>query len=98
VKGQEGNMIVVEKVSGEEKATEYFDATTGLLLKTVSTEEGPQGPTSVVSEFGDYQEVPGSGGYKVPGTVTLVGMAPVPLTMKLTSVEVNKTYPASDFQ
>lgn len=98
VKGQEGNMIVVEKMSGEDKSTEYYDATTGLLMKSVSTEEGPQGPQSVISEFSDYQEVPGSGGYKVPATVSLTGMAPVPLTMKLVSVEVNKTYPASDFQ
>ncbi len=98
VKGQEGNMIVVEKMSGEDKSTEYYDATTGLLAKSVGTQDGPQGPQSVVSEYSDYQEVPGSGGYKVPGTVTLTGMAPVPLTMKLVSVEVNKTYPASDFQ
>lgn len=98
VKSQEGNLIVVEKVSGDEKTTEYYDATSGLLMKAASTQEGPQGPMSVVSEFGDYQEVPNSGGYKVPGTVTLTGLAPIPLTMKLTSVEVNKTYPASEFQ
>jgi hypothetical protein len=98
VKGQEGNMIVVEKMMGSDKTTEYYDAATGLLMKSSSMEEGPQGPTAMVNEFSDYQEVPGSGGYKVPGTVTITGMAPVPLTMKLTSVEVNKTYPATEFQ
>ncbi len=98
VKGQEGTLIVVEKVSGEDKTTEYYDATTGLLMKSSSVQEGPQGPVSIVSEYSDYQEVPNSGGYKVPGAVTLTGMAPMPLTMKLTTIEVNKTYPASDFQ
>ncbi len=94
VKGKDGDLIVVETMEGTDKGTEYYDATTGLLMKSVSV----KGEQTTTTEMSDYREVPGSGGYKVPYAVTVTGVAPAPLAMKLTFVEVNKSYPARIFQ
>ena len=97
--GKEGDMYVVEAAEPDgKKSTEYYDATTGLLMKSVTTQEGPQGPMSMTMSFSNYKEVPGSNGYKTPYTVSIDGMAPVPLNMEVTEVMVNKDIADSEFE
>ncbi len=97
--GKEGDMYVIEATEADgKKSKEYYDATTGLLLKSVSTQEGPQGPMSMTMGFSNYKEIPGSGGYKTPYTVSIEGMAPVPITMEITEVVVNKEIADSEFE
>lgn len=95
VKGQEGNLLLVEATGSDGKpAKEYYDATTGLLMKEVETE----GEDVQTTEYFDYREVPGVKGYKVPYTLVQTGVAPFPLNLKVTAVEVNKNIPDSEFQ
>ncbi len=97
--GKEGDMYVVEATKTDGKMTkEYYDAKTGFLTKTSRSEESPQGPVSEVTEYSNYKEVPGTGGYKTPYTVSLIGMAPVPITMEITEVMVNKDIADSEFE
>lgn len=68
------------------KSTEYFGIESGLKLKTVTTQDGPQGSVTVTNRFSDYQEVDGM---LVPFQTEAEGMAPVPLTMKVEEVQIN---------
>lgn len=89
---------VVEVNDGKgNNATEYYDATSGYLIKEVKQEDGPQGKTSVATEYADYKEVPGANGYKAPYTVRQQ-VGPQMLNMKVKSVEVNKGIAVTEFQ
>lgn len=95
VKGQEGNLLLVEATGANGKPTkEYYDAATGLLVKEVETE----GEDVQTTEYADYKEVPGVKGYKIPYSLVQTGVAPFPLNLKVTQVEVNKNIPDSEFQ
>ncbi|MFI5196373.1 MAG: insulinase family protein [Chitinophagales bacterium] len=51
---------VIEAVNKRgKKSTEYYDATSGLLLKVVNS-------GGKVVEYSDYKEVPGANGFKIP--------------------------------
>jgi predicted Zn-dependent peptidase len=99
VKGQDGNLVLVEATGASGKPEkEYYDATSGLLVKKVQTQESEQGPITSITEFADYREVPGTNGYKIPYSLTMTGVAPMPITMKVKTIEVNKTIEESEFQ
>ena len=97
-KGYELKLTGAEKVDGEpaykieiispdgSKSTEYFSIESGLKLKTVTTQDGPQGSVTITNRFSDYQEVEGM---MVPFQTESEGMAPVPLTMKVEEVNIN---------
>ncbi len=89
----DGNDVyAVEETSKKGKATNYYDVKSGLLLKTVqSTENG-----SVIQEYADYKEVPGTNGYKIPYSMKVTA-GPV-VTISVQSVEVNKGIDDSEFQ
>jgi zinc protease len=80
------------------KSTEYYEVSTGLLLKKVSSETAPDG-SSVTStaEFSNYKEVPGSNGYKVPYTVKQ-SSGPQSITANILTVEVNKSISDEEFK
>lgn len=95
VNGSDAYVIEVISASGK-KSTEYYDTKTGLLVKETKTEMGPDGSAmSIATEYSDYQEVPGSGGYKVPYTIKQTG--PFSVAAKVESVEINKEIPDSEF-
>ena len=101
--GQEGyelTMAGVESVNGSDayridlvhasgnKSSEYFDLKTGLKVKSVSTQKTPDGnEITATNEFTDYREVDG---ILIPHQMKAIGMGPMPLVLKVESVEVNK--------
>jgi len=89
--------VVETKDSKDNMTTEYYDVKTGFLVKKTQTAKGPQGETSSSEEFSDYKEVPGTGGYKIPYTVKIPLGGGMTMDAKVTSVEVNKNIPDSEF-
>lgn len=89
VNGADAYIIETDEGNGEKK-TEYYDVASGLLVKEISTEEGA---TSSI-EFSDYKDV--SGGYKMPHTFKQSGPQGT-IEFKVTSVEVNKNIPDTEF-
>lgn len=77
--------VVVTAPDGE-KATHYFDTKTGLKVKSIMTQEGPQGEATITSLMGDYREVDG---IRLPFELKISGSAPFPINLKVESVEVN---------
>lgn len=87
----------IEKVDAKgSKSTEYYDVKSGLLVKNVATEEAEGQSVTVITEYSDYKEVPGSNGYKLPYSIKLSqqGQA-MPATVE--TVEINKNIPDSEF-
>jgi predicted Zn-dependent peptidase len=72
---------VVRQPSG---TRHYFDPETGLQIRMVQS-QGEGGP-SVTMDLGDYQEL---NGVLFPYSMTMVGMAPFPIEMKVTEAVVN---------
>lgn len=96
-KVNEADVYVVEAVDAKnEKSTEYYDVKSGLLVKEISLETGDDGNSmSIPTEYSDYKEVPGTGGYKVPYTIKRGG--PFTITATVQSVEVNKGIVDTEF-
>jgi predicted Zn-dependent peptidase len=96
VNGKDAYVMTTENARGE-KGKEYYDVASGLLVKTLQTKQTPQGEMSISTEYSDYREVPGSGGYKVP-YVLKQQVGPQAIDSKLEKVEINKGIPDSEFQ
>lgn len=83
---------LVENITKKgEKSMEYYDVASGLLVKQVAAAQGDN--PGMVSEFGDYKEVPGGSGYKMPYSFKRMGGE-----FKLTNVEVNKGIADKEFE
>lgn len=86
VEGKKAYVLEVTRPDGK-KSTDYYDMTTGLKIREVSTQPGQDGnPTTVVTDFSDYKEV---GGVLMPHTVTLTGVFPVPMKAIITEAKAN---------
>lgn len=93
------NAYVIEMTSTDgKKSKAYYDVNSGYLVKQVATATTEQGDMTTTVEFSDYKEVPSTNGYKMAYTVKLTGMAPVPLTAILKTVEINKGVADTEFQ
>ena len=89
-----GNAYILEVVDGKgKKSTEYYDATSGLLVRKMQGE----GEKMQTSDYFDYREVPGTNGYKVPYKVTETQQGQS-YSETVQSVEVNKGIPDTDFK
>ena len=75
-------MIVLSEKTGEASTQYYFDAESGLLTRQVQSANGQ----SITRNYGDYKMV---NGVKVPHALSLEGMAPFPIEMKMTEFKVN---------
>ena len=73
--------------------TDFFDASTGLKLQTMSMQKGPQGEVAQIVSYGDYKAV---NGVMVPHQIKQP-MGPMILIMAVGKVEVNKGLPDTDF-
>jgi len=73
------------------KAVQYYDAASGLLVKTSSNVESPQGSVSITIEYADYKEVKG---VKVAHKV-IQGTPMGSIELTVSSVETN-TNPGDD--
>lgn len=101
IKGMEklngSDVYILEADADGKKSTEYYDAATGYLVKKIATEDGgPAGPVVATTEYADYKEVPGSGGFKIPYTVTQSGGGQT-ITAKVEVAEVNKGIADTEF-
>jgi 23S rRNA pseudoU1915 N3-methylase RlmH len=93
----DADVYVVEVTSASgKKSTEYYDAKTGYLVKSAQTEEAGEQTVTLVAEYSNYKEVPGSGGYKIPFTAKQ-SVGPQVITANVESVEVNKNIPDTEF-
>ena len=79
---------------GAETFTEYYDAKSGLLLKTVNVVETPQGNMEVSVVYEDYKKVDG---IMFPFKVTQE-VGPQKIVQKITSFEANKGVSKADFK
>ena len=96
LEGKDYYVVEATDASGK-KSKEYYEASTGLLIRETHVESSPQGEVPVIVEFSDYREVPGAGGYKIPYTLKQ-GSPMQELEFTVQSVEVNKGIPDSVFQ
>ncbi|HZH87669.1 MAG TPA: pitrilysin family protein [Chitinophagaceae bacterium] len=82
---------VVEKLSndGANKAIQYYDVASGLLVRSITTMEMQGQTMTVVTDYKDYVEVSGGNGYKIPETVSQTMMGQV-MKMELSNVRVNR--------
>ncbi len=94
VEGSDAYRIQVVSPSGR-KSTEFYDTESKLKLKTISTQKGPQGETTLTNLFADYRQVDG---IMLPYELTSTGMAPFPITMKVEAVQVNSGLEDSIFE
>jgi predicted Zn-dependent peptidase len=86
IEGVTAYKIIVTLPSGKSQ-TDYYDITTNLLIRTVSTQAGPGGQgISVISDISDYQE---AGGVMIPRKVSISGATPQPMTMESVNLSVN---------
>jgi zinc protease len=61
--------------------------TTSLKIRSVSSQDTPQGPASVINDYDDYREVKG---VRIPYKVTISGAMPFPLVMQVESAAINE--------
>lgn len=89
------DVYVLDVVNAKgDKSAEYYDASTGLLVKKIEMSE--QGAST--TEYGDYREVPGTNGYKVPYAIKIPVGPGMSIDAKITTVEVNKGVADTEFQ
>ncbi len=93
----DGEMAYKVKVTdaGGTSSTHYFSKDTGLKLRTISTIEANGQTATTTEDFSDYREV---SGIMLAHNQIIVGMAPFPLEMKTSSVEINGQIDSTVFQ
>jgi len=92
VNGSDAYILEVVSPSGK-KSTEWYDVATGYKVKSTSTVNSQGQTITQVSEYSDYKDF---NGIKYPGSISITG-TPLPLKLKLESVEVNKGLKDSEF-
>jgi hypothetical protein len=92
VNGQNAYVLQAVNAKGK-KTTEYYDATSGLLIRKIQSD----GDKSQTSDYEDYREIPGSGGFKVPYKISETGNGQT-ISETVQSVEINKGVKDSEFE
>jgi hypothetical protein len=95
VNGADAYVIEVLDANGD-KSTEYYDAQTGYLVKSLATEGEGEEAALVTAEYSDYKEVPGSNGYKIAYSVKQAA-GPQVVSAQVETVEVNKNIADTEF-
>lgn len=94
VDGADAYVLVIEDKDGE-TSKNYYDTTSGLKIKSVSTAKGPGGKEITQERtFGDYKTVDG---IKFPH-VNSVPMAGQNIELKVTGIKVNEPLTDADFE
>lgn len=94
--GQDTYVLETLDADGD-KGKEYYSVATGLLVKSLNHKTTPQGEMSISTEYKDYKDVPGSGGYKVPSALKQ-NLGPQSFDAKLETAEINKGIADSEFK
>ncbi len=87
----EGSNAYVIKYSDTEI---FYDAKSGLKVKTVKTTKGPQGEVKIPTVFSDYREV---NGIKFPYKM-VQKMGPMSLNFEIKEIKINEGVSSADFQ
>jgi zinc protease len=93
INGEDAFKVQVTTTNGD-KITEFYSATTGYKVRTVSTRQGQGQTVTVTTDLADYKEV---AGIMWPHTITVSGVMPMPLKMEVTSITVNQGIDNSEF-
>lgn len=95
VDGKNAYILEVERPDGK-KTTEYYDMTSSLKVREVSTQPGMDGqPTTVTTDFGDYKPV---NGVLLPHAINVSGIFPVPMKGTITEIKANAGVDDAAFQ
>lgn len=86
IDGVKAYKLVVTDEDGK-SVTEYYSMKDNLLIRSVSTDGEGEKMTIITTEVRDYRD---TNGVKLPYSITILGAAPFPLEMKMTTYEVNK--------
>lgn len=92
VNGSDAYIMEVVSPSGK-KSTEWYDVANGYKVKSSSTNTMEGQTMTQVTEYADYKDY---SGIKYPSMISITG-TPMPLKLKLESVEVNKGVKDSEF-
>lgn len=92
IEGKNAYAVEITKPSGN-KTTYYYDAESGLKVRTSETVQGPQGEIAQETDLLEYKEVDG---VKFPFTITLP-MGPMKMTANAESIELNTGIEDSEF-
>ncbi len=86
VNGSNAYVVEVERPDGK-KSTEYYDMKSSLKVREMSTSTGADGqPATQTIDIGDYKEV---NGVKMPHTLNITGLFPVPVKVTTTEMKAN---------
>lgn len=94
----EGKTVHKVTILDEDKneSTQYFDASSHLLMRTIATTDAMGQKSTQTLDFGDYKEV---SGVKFPHQIKMSGGAvPFPLDMKITTLMINSDLPDQLFK
>jgi zinc protease len=81
---------------GGSKSSDYYDVTSSLKLREVSTAKGPDGSdTTVTNDFDDYKAI---NGVKFPHSNTTTGIFPVPMKALVSEIKVNAGVEEATFE
>lgn len=94
VNGKKAYEVKVTMPSGSSSLS-YFDKETGYKIRETSTEDGPTGPVSQSTDFGDYKTV---GGVKFPHEIKMPLGGGMTMTAKITSLKVNEKIDPTIFE
>jgi predicted Zn-dependent peptidase len=94
VKSNPAYEIETTMPSGDKSST-FYDIKSGLKVRETSTEQGPTGPVSSSTEYGNYKEV---SGVKFPHSISYPLGGGMTLKAEVKSITVNGTMDASIFE
>ncbi len=93
INGKDTYKVTITMPAGN-KSTEYYDVESGLVVKQITTFEGPQGTGTSTITFDDYREVEG---VKYPFKLTQQ-FGPQTLSLDVTTIEINQGLDDSIFE
>ena len=101
------NIVSIEKIEGSDaygvevtmpsgkKSTRFYDAESGLLIRTTNVVESPQGSISLSTDFGDYKEFEG---VMFPTLIKQPMNAQIKMEIKVSDVLVNQDLGVDTFK
>lgn len=95
INGQNAYVLEVVRPDGK-KTLEYYDMTTSLKMREISSQAGGNGQAiTVTTDFGDYKAI---NGVLFPHSITISGASPAPLSATVTSATANSGVDDAIFQ
>lgn len=98
---KKGTLDRIESVNGKKayvikfgKKEIFYDQTSGLKLKEITTAKGPQGEMKIPVEYSDYKEV---NGIKFPHKM-IQSMGPMKMNFEVKEIKINSGVSETDFQ